>query len=144
MAIKGLTTRPASFPSIGELRKGGVKASEKRPGPDLTYFRFTSTHAGVVDTFTKAFGAQPTRVDVYLPYTTAAENFEAWIEEWVGGGLKWRGDGETLVIWQKPTGGYSQEPKPQPLGGKQVGRLKVIIPQLAGQIAKEADNADDM
>jgi len=134
MAIIGLTTRAGSFPCIGELRKGGVKVSEKRPGPDLTFFRFTSKHPDAVEKFTQAFGDQPTKVDIYLPFPTAAENFDAWIEEWVGGGLKWRGDGETLVMWQKKDGTYSQEPKPQPQGGKQVGRLKVIIPQL-GRLA---------
>lgn len=134
MAIIGLTTRAGSFPCIGELRKGGVKISEKRPGPDLTFFRFTSKHPDAMEKFLQAFGDQPTRIDIYLPFQTAAENFDAWIEEWVGGGLKWRGDGETLVMWQKKDGTYSQEPKPQPAGGKQVGRLKVIIPQL-GRLA---------
>jgi hypothetical protein len=136
MPIIGLTTTGAgSFPSIGELRKGGAKPNASRPGSDLTHFRFTSKHADVMDKFTQAFGNQPTSVDIYLPFHTAEENFDAWIEEWSASALQWRGDGETLVVWQKADGTYSTEPKPQPAtGGKQVGRLKVIIPQL-GRLA---------
>lgn len=130
MPIKGLTDRGMSFPRIGELRKGAPKPQGNKPGVDLQYFRFTSQHADVVQKFMAAYGQEPTSINVYLPFQTADENFEAWIEEWVAGGLKWRGDGEMAVIWQKPDGSYSQEPKPQPSGGKQVGRLKVIVPEL--------------
>lgn len=134
MPIKGLTDRGASFPRIGELRKGGEKPAGNKPGPDLKHFRFTSQHPEVLESFTARYGTHPTAVNVYLPFATAAENFEAWIEEWGAGSLKWRGDGETLVVWQKPDGTYSREPKPQPAGGKQSGRLKIIIPEL-GRLA---------
>lgn len=132
MPIIGLTDRGASFPRIGELRKGGEKPKTgNKPGPDLQHFRFTSQHADVVQKFTEAYGQMPASVNVYLPFATAVENFEAWIEMWGAGSLKWRGNGETLVIWQKPDGTYSTQPKPQPQdGGKQVGRLKIIIPEL--------------
>jgi hypothetical protein len=134
MPIKGLTDRGASFPRIGELRKGGEKPTGNKPGADLTHFRFTSQHSDVTEDFTARYGTHPTAVNCYLPFRTASENFEAWIEEWGAGGLRWRGDGETLVIWQTPDGKYSQEPKPQPAGGKQAGRLKLIIPEL-GRLA---------
>lgn len=136
MPIIGLTDRGASFPRVGELRKGGEKPQTgNKPGPDLKYFRFTSQHNDVTASFVAAYGNQPTAVNVYLPFQTATENFDAWIEEWGAGSLKWRGDGQRLVIWQKPDGTYSQEPKPQPQqGGKQVGRLKVIVPEL-GRLA---------
>lgn len=132
MPIIGLTDRGAQFPRIGELRKGREKpATGNKPGADLKHFRFTSKHADVRVTFTAAYGNQPTAVNCYFPFQTASENFEAWIEEWGAGSLKWRGDGKNLVIWQTPDGTYSQEPKPQPeKGGKQAGRLKIIIPEL--------------
>lgn len=131
MPIKGLTDRGPSFPRIGELRKGGEKVSANKPGPDLDYFRFTSKDPDVTSAFGEAYGPKPRSVNCYLPFATAWENFDAWIEEWAAGGLKWRGDGENLVVWQKPDGTYSQEPRPQPAtGGKQVGRLKIIIPEL--------------
>jgi hypothetical protein len=134
MPIKGMTDRGAAFPRIGELRKGGEKVSASRPGPDLDYFRFTSKDPAALTAFTAAYGNQPRAVNCYLPYATAIENFDAFIEEWVAGGLVWRGDGETLLMWRTPDGKYSQEPKPQPSGGKQVGRLKVIVPEL-GRLA---------
>jgi hypothetical protein len=136
MPIIGLTDRGAQFPRIGELRKGAPKpATGNKPGADLKHFRFTSTNQDVVQTFGNAYGNEPTAVKIFLPYATTDENFEAWIEEWGAGSLKWRGDGQNLVIWQTAHGTYSHEPKPQPeKGGKQVGRLKVIIPEL-GRLA---------
>lgn len=136
MPIIGLTDRGAQFPRIGELRKGAEKPKTgNKPGADLKYFRFTSTNQDIVKAFADAFGNQPNELRVFLPYQTTEENFESWIEEWGAGSLKWRGDGKTLHIWQTPHGTYSHEPKPQPeTGGKQVGRLKVIIPEL-GRLA---------
>lgn len=136
MPIIGMTDRGASFPRIGELRKGAAKPTQgNAPGKDLDHFRFTSLNADVVAQFRTVYGDEPQEVHCFLPYATTDENFEAWIEEWGAGSLKWRGNGQTLVIWQKPDGTYSQEPKPQPAkGGKQVGRLKVILPAL-GRLA---------
>lgn len=132
MGIKGLTDRGPSLPQIGELRKGGEKpAAGNKPGADLKYFRFTSKHPQVERAFYDSYPDNPTAVNVYFPFQTADENFSAWVEEWGAGSLKWRGDGETLVLWQKPDGSYSQEPKPQPAtGGKEIGRLKIVIPEL--------------
>jgi hypothetical protein len=139
MGIIGLTDRGASFPRVGELRKGGEKVDPKRPGPDLQHFRFTSQHPDALQAFTAAYGNAPTAVNVYLPFATAGENFEAWIEEWTAGSLQWRGDGENLKMWQIPGGKYqmadekNQRKQPK-TGGKQVGRLKIIIPEL-GRLA---------
>lgn len=81
--------------------------------------------------FNDCYHENPTSVNCYFPFQTADENFSAWVEEWGAGSLKWRGDGEKLVLWQKPDGSYSQEPKPQPAnGGKEIGRLKIVIPEL--------------
>ena len=130
MPIKGMTDRGASFPRLGELRKGGVKpATGNKPGPDLKHFRFTSKNDDALQKFHAIYGKEPTAVNVFLPFSTTDENFEAWREQWVAGGLVHRCDGETAVIWRDGSG-YSQEPKPCPGGCKQVGRLKVIIPEL--------------
>lgn len=130
MPIKGLTDRQPSFPRIGELRKGAEKPA-KGPGRDLSYFRFTSKDGGAVARFRAVYQDEPDAINVYLPYATADENFEAWQEEWVAGGLKHRCDGERVVLLQQ-NGQYIQPDNMRCPGGcKQAGRLKVIIPELA-------------
>jgi hypothetical protein len=141
MPIKGLTTdREPAFPRIGTLRKGGVKPNEKQPGKDLTYFRFDSDDKQAVQDFEAVYGKEPDTINVYLPFPTPDENFQAWQEEYKAGGLVHRCDGETMTVWQTPDGKYSNEPKPCPHKGKErtsvnpfckpVGRLTVIIPEL--------------
>lgn len=144
MAIKGLTDQAAAFPRIGELRKGEKKPeSGNRPGKDLTYFRFTTEDALALKMFTEAYPDQSAlrNINVFLPHKTTDENIDSWIEKWVAGGLVYRSDGETMVLWRTDKGGYSTEPKPdfnQELDGSgkrkdgsgQVGRLSVIIPEL--------------
>ena len=130
MPIQGLTNRELSFPQIGIIRKGGEKTNPKAPGKDLDYFRFDTEDAEARQLFLDIYGAQPRAINAYLPYITADENFEAWKEEWVGGGLRHRCDGVTCTIWQTPQMKYSHEPKPCPGKCKQVGRLKIIIPEL--------------
>lgn len=141
MPIKGLTTdREPAFPRIGVLRKGGEKPNEKQPGKDLTYFRFDSDDKQAVQDFEATYGKEPATINVYLPFPTPDENFQAWQEEYKAGGLVHRCDGETMTVWQTPDGKYSNEPKPCPHKGKPrtsvnpyckpVGRLTVIIPEL--------------
>ena len=127
--IKGLTDRPATFPQIGILRKGAIKP-EKGPGKDLNYFRFDSDDDAAVKVFTERYGEEPRQIFAYVPYQTTAENFEAWKEDWVASSLKHRCDGETMVRWLTPQGTYSTEPRPCTGGCKQVGRLKIIVPEL--------------
>lgn len=142
MPIKGLTTqREPAFPRIGVLRKGGVK-SAKQPGRDLKYFRFDTESKDALKNFHDAYGKEPDTINVYLPYTTPEENFQAWQEEYRAGGLVHRCDGETMTVWLGPDGKYSTDPKPCPYhtgesrrtkeepGCKAVGRLTVIIPEL--------------
>lgn len=131
MPIKRLVRQSAAFPRIGKLRKGGEKPNERQPGKDLEYFRFDSDDADALQRFESAYGKEPRQVNVYLPYESVEENFQTWQEAYVAGGLKHRCDGETCVIWQKPDGTYSQDPIPCPGGCKEVGRLSVIIPELA-------------
>lgn len=136
MPIKRLQQRLPSFPRIGELRKGAERTEDdvrkKRPGRDLKWFRFTPQpgETQAAERFRAAYGDHPTEINVYLPYARAMENFEAWQEEWVQGGLIHRCDGETCVLWLRPDGSYSQTPRPCPGGCKQVGRLRVLIPEL--------------
>jgi hypothetical protein len=139
MPIRGLTDRGASFPQIGTLRKGAPKVDEKRPGQDLKHFRFDSDDTDAAERFRTVYGDEPTSIRVFLPFRTAAENFEAWQEHWTAGALQHRCDGETCVLWLTPRNTYSQEAKPCPHLSvdkaeknrcKPTGRLKVIIPEL--------------
>jgi len=147
MPIKGLTTgREAAFPRIGILRKGGEKQINKSGqevyGKDLTFFRFDSNDAQAVADFEQAYGKEPAAINVYLPFVTPDENFQAWQEEYKAGGLVHRCDGETMTVHLTPDGKYSTEPKPCPYhagttqrnkkepGCKPTGRLTVIIPEL--------------
>lgn len=139
MPIRGLTDRGASFPQIGTLRKGAPKVDEKRPGQDLKHFRFDSDDTDAMTRFQTVYGDEPTSIRVFLPFRTAAENFEAWQEHWTAGALQHRCDGETCVLWLTPRNTYSQDAKPCPHLSvdraeknrcKPTGRLKVIVPEL--------------
>jgi hypothetical protein len=125
--IKSLQ-RNAMFPEIGQIRKGDAKPSERQPGKDLSYFRFTSDDAETSETFNRVFGLEPRAVEVFLPFASMEDNFEAWAEAYTAGAIQHRCDGETCVGWRTPQGTWSTEPKPCPGGCKAVGRLKVIIP----------------
>lgn len=129
MPIVGLTDRNAGFPQIGVLRKGAPKA-ERGPGRDLEHFRFDADDEDASMAFKAIYGDEPRAVRVYVPYATTDENFEAWREDWVASSLRHRCDGQTCVRWLTGNGSYSTEPMPCPGGCKQVGRLKVIIPEL--------------
>ncbi len=141
MPIKGLTDQGASFPQIGVLRKGAPKG-DRAPGKDLQHFRLDTRYDDVRRKFAATYGPTPATINIYLPYATPEENFDAWQEEYVAGGLVHRCDGETMVLWRTDTGTFSQTPKPCPYatgeltrsrqqpGCKPVGRLKVIIPEL--------------
>lgn len=129
MPILGVTDQRAAFPRLGILRKGAKKTG-KRPGQDLTFFRFVSDDQDITRAFFGAYGAEPRRINVYLPFAAKDENLEAWMEQWGSGSLKHRCDGKDCVIWQDDTGQYHDTPEPCPGGCKPVGRLMVIIPEL--------------
>lgn len=139
MPIKHLQSeRPASFPCIGKLRKGGPKQTNQNGkevmGRDLDHFRFTSEDQQAQETFATYYGAEPKAVSVYLPFATVDENFAAWLEEYRAGGLVRRCDGESCVFSRNEKGQPITTPTPclKPrCTCKQVGRLAVIIPQLA-------------
>lgn len=139
MPIIGLTDRGAAFPQIGVLRKGAPKVSDRQPGKDLDHFRFDTEDPDAARAFADAYGATPRAVNIYLPYATLDENFSAWQEHWVAGGLRRRCDGQTCVLAQTKDGKYDQTPHPcvcatLPADSKErckpVGRLQVIIPEL--------------
>ncbi|HUV66385.1 MAG TPA: hypothetical protein VMW24_21025 [Sedimentisphaerales bacterium] len=132
MPIKSLTNRAPSFPEIGQLRKGAEKP-QKGIGRDLDHFRFTSDIPEVAAKFAAAYNGDPRLVNVFLPFQYVDENWEAWQEHWVAGGLKHRCDGEYVVRMQKDDGTYTDpEPGTVPCPGNcdPVGRLKVIVPEL--------------
>ena len=112
------------------MRKGAEKVSDRRPGTDLDHFRFTSDRPEVEEAFREAYGDKPVLINCYLLHPTVEGNFECWKEAWSAGGLQHRCDGEVCVLWLKPDGTYTQEPRPCPGGCKEVGRLSVIIPEL--------------
>jgi len=139
MSIKGLTDRKeARFPRIGFLRKGGPKREGKNRkgeaieimGIDLDHFRFDSDDADACTDFAEAYGSEPKQINVFFPWPTVAENFQAWKEAYTAGALQHRCDGETCVLWLDKDGEYRTDPKPCPGNCKEIGYLSVIIPEL--------------
>ncbi|NBC16576.1 MAG: hypothetical protein GVY18_04570 [Bacteroidetes bacterium] len=134
MPIHGLTDTPR-LPQIGDLRKGAPKTGN-RPGQDLEHFRFTSEEPGLEARFRDEYGEAPRELSIRLPYATADENFDAWLEEYRAGGLVRRCDGSACVLWQTPEGEYSDAEKPcaqdesPPCQCKETGRLHIILPAL--------------
>lgn len=136
MPIKGLTDNMAAFPRVGKIRKGAPKQAN-RPGADLNeFFRLDSDDLAVVAKFTAEYGEQPTEIDVLLPFVSPDENFTAWMEHWVAGGLMHRCDGVRCVVLRNSGGEYDRwaldDPNAPPCPGdcKPVGRLAVVLPKL--------------
>ena len=166
MPIKGLTDRHAKFPEIGRIRKGGpaprdAQGRTTRIGPDLTYFRveFDDQETGARAIFERHYGTaaegKPDEIDILLPFETVEENFEAWREAYLAGGMIHRCDGEWVQYEYSPAkggpsvkGGITVDTgdrKPcdgstpvlmyganrdKPLLCKPAGRLRVLLPVL--------------
>jgi len=137
MPIKHLQTdRAAAFPCIGKLRKGSAKQTNAKGkevmGRDLDHFRFVTDDPDAANAFAAYYGAEPKIIKCFLPYATADENFQAWLEEYRAGGLVRRCDGETCVFHRDAQGRAITVPTPctKQCGCKQVGRLAIIVPQL--------------
>ncbi len=150
--IQGLTTQRAALPPvIGKLRKGGEgKAAKtkdgrdyKTYGDDLNYFRFTPKNeqdGQLIADFAERYGAQPQRIEVYLPSDDVDMVFDAWQEEYSAAQLLHRCDGQTVYERNRITGEYEATTTPCPWlgkerttknpGCKQIGRLAVILPEL--------------
>lgn len=156
MPIKGLSDRGLSFPEIGQVRKGSPKNKKGYIGKDLTYFRveFDERERKAEATFREIYGEQPQFIRILLPFDEIERMWDPYLEAYTAGRMVARSDGETIV-YQVDTdtgevivkGGINLEtgrPKPHPesdIAGtdykgkpvpfKPVGRLKVIIPELA-------------
>lgn len=137
MPIKGLTDRQVpTFPLIGSIRKGAKKTEEKKPGPDLTYFRYVplEEEEEAALKFHQVYGDEPREINIFLPFDEIERNFEAFMERHTASALQCRGDGETAFLWRDEDGVMQHISKPCPLplckGCKETGRLKIIIPEL--------------
>ena len=150
MPIKQLVRDSSSFPRLGKLRKGGKKRPGKNGGEimgtDLKFFRFDSPDADAMATFTREHGTDPTSIPVYLVHPTPEEAFQFWKEDHQGGNLMHRCDGETCVLWRKPDGTMSFEPKPCPGGCSKIGTLFIILPSLKrfAYVAVETHSTHDI
>lgn len=137
MPIVGLTDAvQPRLPDLGVLRKGGAKRMGRNGkeifGEDLSFFRMTSDRPEVEKVFIERYGAQPASLRVYLQGETIEQNWSAWKEDWQAGGLIHRCDGKTCTIYlDKASGKYiKNDPKPCPGNCKEVGRLRLILPEL--------------
>ncbi len=133
--------RQAQFPCIGKLRKGAPKSKNANGkevmGKDLTHFRFDSDDTEAMQAFTAYYGSEPNQISVYMPYQTVEQNFTAWLEEYRAGGLVRRCDGEQQAFHRDAKGNADLKPIAcerlcnRKCGCKEVGRLAVIVPELA-------------
>ena len=130
MPIKGLTDRQAQFPEIGRIRKGAPKTEEGYVGKDLDYFRveFDETEVDAYTIFINAYGQEPDQLNILLPFNSVDENFEAWREAYIAGGMTHRCDGEKILYDVNADKLIADCDGSS--GCKPVGRLKVLIPEL--------------
>ena len=154
MPIKGLEERiRLGFPRIGKLKKGDkkeVKTSRAGKvyetwGKDLEWFRFVTERADVFEAFRRVYGDQPDSLEITLPFTTAAQNFEHGFECYKAGGLQFLCDEENMYLWRGDDGRMYTEAKPCPYHSGQLertdsdpgdvpfGRLTVILPGLLAE-----------
>ncbi len=144
MPIIGLTDQPRAFVELGQLRKGAPKPKDQqRPGKDLTYFRatFEDSEEKAANMFQETYGDEPREINIRLPFNTVDENFDAWQEAYVRGGLIHRCNGEYIQYEVNPQTGDVLVRRGLDTDGNEVkcdgsadckptGRLKVIIPEL--------------
>ena len=154
MPIKNLTNRGLAFPEIGQIRKGAPKDANGKIGKDLNYFRVTFDEAETEasEKFLKIYGSEPQEINILLPFNDIGACWEAWLEAYTAGRMVARSDGEkfeylldTKTGEIKVTNGYPNVPykqgqsvgtytdgkgKVQEIFCSEVGRLKVVIPEL--------------
>ena len=155
-------TRPR-FSRLGKLRKGAEKGSN-RPGEDLNYFRMDAERPAVQAAFKAAYGKEPASLSIYLPHPTVDENFSTWQEEWAGGGLVHRCDGELLYDYRGENGAMMHDDPPtlpcpyesgdqkrtrSNPGCKAIGRLELVLPELlkrghVGTVTFETHSLNDI
>lgn len=127
-----------TWPVCGTIRKGGKKVSDNRPGPDLDELRFVGESREAQDAFEAIFHKDTVpSLPVYLAYSDIDRAYSEWCEKWArsqGGESKLmhRCDSETMVKWwDAAKKDYSFDPKPCDGGCKPVGRLRLVILELA-------------
>ena len=132
MPIKGLTDN-AQLPQLGHIRKGAPK-EPGRPGKDLDFFRFeamSEEDGHLYDIWQEAYGSKPRRIEVELPYPTADENFDAWMEAYTASALQRRCDGEHIVLDRDEEGTIERMKKPcesPRCECQRAGRLFLLLP----------------
>lgn len=157
MPIKGLTDRGLAFPEIGQIRKGKKETRKRKDKSeytvpvDLTYFRvlFDEKEIESAQIFRDKYGEEPDEINIILPFDEIERCWDAWLEAYTAGRMVARSDGERFTYLIDTESGEilvkNGEPfKPykdgQSVGkdykGKDVfcrpvGRLKVIVPELA-------------
>ncbi len=150
MPIKGLSDRGLSFPEIGQIRKG-AKKTEKRPGKDLQWFRveFDEQEQETAGKFHQRYGDKPDEINIILPFDEIERCWDAWLEAYTAGRMVARSDGEKftylidtetgeiIVKGGEPHTPYKEDMsvgkdyQDKPVYCKPVGRLKVLVPELA-------------
>lgn len=147
MPIRGLTdNNKARLPLAGRLRKGGPKTHPKKPGPDLTYFRFVGEMPHAEGAWHASFPPEPKRVAFYVPHETPEKVFQTWYEEWGANGMRHRCDGEWIVQERTDDAAgkytfYEPGEKRCPYADdpdavkehRVVGRMEMIIPELVAE-----------
>jgi len=157
MPIIGLTDRGLSFPEIGQIRKGIKEERTRRDGSkyqvpvDLSYFRveFDQKESSTAEKFRKIYGDEPQEINIILPFDEIERTWDAWLEAYTAGRLVARSDGkrftylidtatgDIIVKNGEPYRPYQEgqvvgnDYENKPVFAKPVGRLKVIVPELA-------------
>jgi hypothetical protein len=157
MSIKGVTDRGLSFPEIGQIRKGIKETRTRKDGTkyqvpkDLDYFRveFDQREHESAAKFIDVYGREPTDINIILPFDQIDRCWDAWLEAYTAGQMVARADGDRFIFWRdtrtgeikvkdgEPETPYNDnEPvgvdyQGKPVHAVPVGRLKVIIPELA-------------
>lgn len=139
-------------PSYGELRKGSVKG-DKRPGQDLTYFRFTPKNPGdkeLQEAFDRLYGKTPNGIRFLFPTDKIDDFFFRFCEEYDNkGNVKHFCDGVNIYLRDKRSGEWVATaeycpysplgPRPQKrpidnqgkeLGCQPRGRMSILLPDL--------------
>ena len=157
MPIIGLSDRGLSFPEIGAIRKGRKETRTRKDGStyeqpiDLTFFRveFDEREKVSAEVFRSKYGPQPTEINIILPFNEIERCWDPFLEAYTAGRMVARSDGEkfTYLVDTKtgeikvknsvPFTPYNEgqvvghDYQNKPVKCRPVGRLKVIVPELA-------------
>ena len=106
MPILGQTDRasaPRRWMRLGTIRKG--TRDENGYPIDLDYFRFVPKKGPEAEALQKiwneVYGAEPTKIEIFLPFDDVESNWQTWKESYGTTGLKFRCNGKYHVQWLK-------------------------------------------